>query len=78
VIGFVGLGNIGGAMASRLPHESLLVHDVREEAAAPFVDRGARAGTLKELALECDVVSIVVLTDQQVRDVVGELLEHAT
>jgi 2-hydroxy-3-oxopropionate reductase len=78
VIGFVGLGNIGGAMASRLPHESLLVHDVREEAAAPFVDRGARAGTLKELALECDVISIVVLTDQQVRDVVGELLEHAT
>jgi 2-hydroxy-3-oxopropionate reductase len=64
VIGFVGLGNIGGAMASRLPHESLLVHDVREEAAAPFVDRGARAGTLKELAVECDVV--------------GELLEHAT
>jgi 3-hydroxyisobutyrate dehydrogenase-like beta-hydroxyacid dehydrogenase len=78
VIGFVGLGNIGGAMASRLPHESLLVHDVREEAATSFVDRGARAGSLKELALECDVISIVVLTDQQVRDVVGELLEHAT
>jgi 3-hydroxyisobutyrate dehydrogenase-like beta-hydroxyacid dehydrogenase len=77
-VGFVGLGHIGAAMASRLPHESLLVHDVREEAAAPFVEKGARFATLKELAVECDLVSIVVLTDQQVRDVVGELLEHAT
>jgi len=77
-LGFVGLGNIGGQMASRLPHGSLLVHDLREEAAAPFVDKGARFGTLKELAVECDVISIVVLTDQQVRDVVGELLQDAT
>jgi 3-hydroxyisobutyrate dehydrogenase-like beta-hydroxyacid dehydrogenase len=38
LIGFVGLGNIGGAMASRLPHDQLLVHDVREEAAVPFVE----------------------------------------
>lgn len=77
-VGFVGLGSIGGQMASRLPQESLLVHDVREEAAAPFVERGARFGTLKELAVECDVISIVVLTDQQVRDVVRELLPDAT
>lgn len=78
MIGFIGLGNIGGAMASRLPHEELLVHDVREDAAATYVDRGARFGTLKDLAVECDVISIVVLTDAQVRDVVGQLLEHAT
>jgi 3-hydroxyisobutyrate dehydrogenase-like beta-hydroxyacid dehydrogenase len=77
-IGFIGLGNIGGAMAGRLPHESLLVHDIREEAAAPYVERGARFGSLKELAVECDVISIVVLTDKQVRDVVAELLETAT
>ena len=77
-LGFVGLGNIGGAMAARLPHEELLVHDVREEAAAPFVANGARFATLKDLAVECDVISIVVLTDRQVRDVVAELLEHAT
>jgi 3-hydroxyisobutyrate dehydrogenase-like beta-hydroxyacid dehydrogenase len=78
VNGFIGLGNIGAAMASRLPHDELLVHDVREEAAAAFVRSGARFATLKELAVECDVISIVVLTDQQVRDVVAELLEHAT
>jgi 3-hydroxyisobutyrate dehydrogenase len=77
-IGFVGLGNIGGAMASRLPHDSLLVHDIREAAAAPYVEKGARFGSLKELAVDCDVISIVVLTDEQVRDVVGRLLESAT
>jgi 3-hydroxyisobutyrate dehydrogenase-like beta-hydroxyacid dehydrogenase len=77
-IGFIGLGNIGGQMATRLPHDRLLVHDIREEAAAPYLEKGARFGALKDLAVECDVISIVVLTDQQVRDVVGELLEHAT
>jgi 3-hydroxyisobutyrate dehydrogenase-like beta-hydroxyacid dehydrogenase len=78
LIGFVGLGNIGGAMAARLPHDQLLVHDIREDAAAPYVEKGARFGSLKDLAVECDVISIVVLTDAQVRDVVGQLLEHAT
>lgn len=77
-IGFVGLGNIGGAMAARLPHDSLLVHDIREEAAAPYVERGARFGSLKDLAMQCGVISVVVLTDGQVREVVAELLEHAT
>jgi len=78
VIGFIGLGNIGGQMATRLPHDQLLVHDIREEAAAPFVEKGARFGSLKDLAVECDVISIVVLTDAQIREVVGQLLEHAT
>ena len=76
--GFIGLGNIGGAMASRLPQGDLLVHDIREDAAAAFVERGARFGSLKDLAVECDVISIVVLSDAQVRAVVTELLEHAT
>jgi 3-hydroxyisobutyrate dehydrogenase-like beta-hydroxyacid dehydrogenase len=77
-LGFVGLGSIGGQMAARLPHDQLIVHDIREEAAAPYVEKGARFGSLKDLAVECQVISIVVLTDQQVRDVVTELLEHAT
>jgi 3-hydroxyisobutyrate dehydrogenase len=77
-IGFVGLGTIGGAMASRLPHDSLMVHDIREDVAAPYIENGARFGSLKDLAIECDVISIVVLTDEQVREVVAELLEHAT
>lgn len=77
-VGFVGLGNIGGAMAARLDPADLLVHDVRHEAAAALLARGARFGSLQELAVQCDVVSVVVLTDAQVRDVVACLLEHAT
>jgi 3-hydroxyisobutyrate dehydrogenase-like beta-hydroxyacid dehydrogenase len=76
MIGFVGLGNIGAAMAARLPPGELLVHDVRPEATEPFVARGARAASLEELGA-CDVVSVVVLTDAQVRSVVAALLEHA-
>jgi 3-hydroxyisobutyrate dehydrogenase-like beta-hydroxyacid dehydrogenase len=58
--------------------ESLLVHDLRTEAAAPLVARGARFGSPKELAVECEVISVVVLTDAQVRAVVNELLLEAT
>jgi 3-hydroxyisobutyrate dehydrogenase-like beta-hydroxyacid dehydrogenase len=76
-VGFIGLGNIGAAMASRLLDQPLWVHDVREEATVPFVEKGAKAGTLAELARECDVISIVVLTDAQVRRVVADLLEDA-
>lgn len=79
-VGFVGLGNIGAAMAQRLLDrpEPLLVHDVRAEATAMFVEKGARAASLAELGRECSLISVVVLTDAQVRDVVAALLEHAT
>ena len=76
-IGFIGLGNIGAAMAQRLPAESLWVHDIRAEAVTSFVERGAHPGSPQDLAAACDVISIVVLTDVQVRSVVGELLEDA-
>jgi 3-hydroxyisobutyrate dehydrogenase-like beta-hydroxyacid dehydrogenase len=76
-IGFIGLGNIGAAMAQRLPAESLLVHDIRAEAMTSFARRGAHPGSLTDLATSCDVISVVVLTDAQVRSVVGELLDHA-
>jgi 3-hydroxyisobutyrate dehydrogenase-like beta-hydroxyacid dehydrogenase len=75
-VGFIGLGNIGAAMAQRLPAESLWVHDIRAEATTRFVESGARAGSLADLAVACEVISIVVLDDTQVRVVVGELLEH--
>lgn len=80
VVGFVGLGNIGAHMAERLVDwpGGLVVHDLREEAMAPFVDKGAKAASsLAELAAACDVISVVVLTDQQARDVVSGILPHA-
>lgn len=78
VVGFVGLGNIGAAMAQRLVDwpGGLVVHDVRPEAMEPFVEKGARG--VPDLAglAGCDVISVVVLTDQQARDVVSGLLPH--
>lgn len=78
-VGFVGLGNIGGAMASRLVSwpGGLVVHDVRPEAVEPFVAQGAAAASLADLGARCDVISVVVLTDEQVRTVVAGLLPTA-
>jgi 3-hydroxyisobutyrate dehydrogenase-like beta-hydroxyacid dehydrogenase len=79
-VGFVGLGNIGSAMAQRLVDwpGGLVVHDVRPEAMEPFVEKGATAAADLAGLAGCDVVSVVVLTDQQARDVVTGLLPHAT
>jgi 3-hydroxyisobutyrate dehydrogenase len=43
-IGFIGLGNMGGPMALNLMKagHSLVVHDVRQEAAKPHLERGAK------------------------------------
>ncbi|MGH7416450.1 MAG: NAD(P)-dependent oxidoreductase [Candidatus Rokuibacteriota bacterium] len=43
-IGFIGLGNMGGPMALNLikAGHSLIVHDVRREAAAPHLQQGAK------------------------------------
>jgi 3-hydroxyisobutyrate dehydrogenase-like beta-hydroxyacid dehydrogenase len=78
LVGFVGLGNIGSAMAQRLVERpgGLVVHDLREEAMAPFVEKGATAARDLAGLAACDVISVVVLTDQQARDVVSGLLPH--
>jgi 3-hydroxyisobutyrate dehydrogenase len=52
-VGFIGLGNMGRNMARHLMDAGyrLVVHDLNEEAAGPFVERGARwAPTVRELA----------------------------
>jgi 3-hydroxyisobutyrate dehydrogenase-like beta-hydroxyacid dehydrogenase len=76
-VGLVGLGNIGGAMARRLVGWAggFAVHDVRPEAMTEFADAGAdTAASLEELAARASVISVVVLDDAQVRDVVTRLL----
>lgn len=78
-LGYVGLGNQGAPMAKRLAQwpGGLVVFDVRAEAMAPFAEWGATiAGDLAEVAA-ADVISVTVLTDEQVRDVVEELARHA-
>jgi len=76
-VGFIGLGQIGAPMAVRLVGwpGGLHVFDLRPEAVAPLVERGAvAAASVAELGAACDVVSVMVLDDAQVRTVVEELL----
>jgi 3-hydroxyisobutyrate dehydrogenase-like beta-hydroxyacid dehydrogenase len=58
-IGFIGLGTMGAHMASHLQRagHDLIVHDVRPEAAAPFLAAGAVwAATPREVAAAAEVV----------------------
>ncbi|MCV7356294.1 NAD(P)-dependent oxidoreductase [Mycolicibacterium fluoranthenivorans] len=79
-LGYIGLGNQGAPMARRLVDwpGGLTVFDVRTDAMTPFAESGATAaGDIAEVA-KADVISVTVLTDAQVRDVVGRLAQHAT
>jgi 3-hydroxyisobutyrate dehydrogenase-like beta-hydroxyacid dehydrogenase len=79
-VAVVGLGNMGAAIAGRLVDwpGGLTVFDVRAEATASFVDSGAHAATaLGDVAATAQVISVVVLTDEQVREVVTELVGSA-
>ncbi len=58
-IGFIGLGNMGGPMALNLikAGHTLVVHDVRREAAAPHLERGAKwAATPRDAARESELI----------------------
>ena len=58
-VGFIGLGNMGMGMAANIQKADypLVVHDVRQAAAQPFVDAGARqADSAAEVARLSDVV----------------------
>jgi 3-hydroxyisobutyrate dehydrogenase-like beta-hydroxyacid dehydrogenase len=58
-IGFIGLGNMGGPMALNLikAGHSLLVHDIRREAAAPQLSAGAQwADTPADVARDSELI----------------------
>lgn len=79
-VGFIGLGNIGKPMAVRLTkwEGGLTVFDIAPEPLAELEAAGAKvASSVAELAAECDVISVMVNTDAQVRDVMGEILGAA-
>jgi 3-hydroxyisobutyrate dehydrogenase-like beta-hydroxyacid dehydrogenase len=80
-VGFVGLGNIGAPIAEHLLDwpGGLVVCDVREAATEPFAARGATvvddpSGMAKEGAR---LISVMVLDDHQVREVVEAVLSTA-
>ncbi len=77
-LGYIGLGSMGAPMAMRLVGwpGGLTVYDVRDEVMVPFVDAGATAAAgLAEIAA-ADLISITVLDDAQVREVVSALTPH--
>ncbi|BBY86580.1 NAD(P)-dependent oxidoreductase [Mycolicibacterium tokaiense] len=78
-LGYIGLGNQGAPMARRLAGwpGGLTVFDVRAEAMAPLVELGAVAADSIADVATADVISVTVLTDAQVREVVTALAEHA-
>ncbi len=72
-LGYIGLGNMGAPMAKRLVDwpGGLVVCDTRPEVVDPFTSAGARsAATPAEVAAQATVISVTVLDDAQVRDVV--------
>ena len=72
-VGFIGLGEMGAPMASHLVSwpGGLVVCDVRPEARDALADRGAGiARTAADVARRADVISVMVLDDEQVKEVV--------
>lgn len=78
-LGYVGLGNQGAPMAKRYLGwpGGLTVYDIRAEAMTPFAEAGATAAASMAEVAAADIISVTVLNDEQVRDVVGQLGEHA-
>ena len=77
-VGYIGLGNQGAPMAKRLVDwpGGLTVFDVRTEAMTPLAELGAELADDVAGVSVADVISVTVLNDAQVRDVVGELAAH--
>ena len=79
MLGYVGLGNMGTPMAKRLVDwpGGVTVFDVRAEAMTPLAEAGATLADSVADVAAADIISVTVLNDEQVREVVGELAGHA-
>jgi len=71
-LGYVGLGNMGGALAARLaPGGDLHVFDLSSPAVEAQVSLGATAAPdLASVARECDVIFLCLPTSAHVREVI--------
>jgi 3-hydroxyisobutyrate dehydrogenase-like beta-hydroxyacid dehydrogenase len=78
-LGYIGLGNMGAPMAKRLVDwpGGVTVYDVRTEAMTPLAEVGATLADSVADVAAADVISVTVLDDAQVREVVGELVAKA-
>lgn len=78
-LGYIGLGNMGAPMAKKMSEwpGGLTVYDIRTEAMTPLAEKGASLADSVADVAAADIISVTVLNDAQVRDVVGELASHA-
>jgi 3-hydroxyisobutyrate dehydrogenase-like beta-hydroxyacid dehydrogenase len=78
-LGYIGLGKMGAPMAKRLVDwpGGLIVFDIRTEAMTPFAEHGAQLADSVADVADADIISITVLDDEQVREVVGALVQKA-
>ena len=78
-LGYIGLGNMGAPMAKRLVEwpGGVTVFDLRTEAMTPLAELGASLADSVADVAAADIISITVLNDKQVREVVAELAAHA-
>jgi 3-hydroxyisobutyrate dehydrogenase len=77
-VGFIGLGTMGGSMAlnAQKGGHTLVVHDMRKEAAARHVDAGARwADTAAEVGRSSEVVLTSLPGPKEVEAVAEALIE---
>lgn len=78
-LGYIGLGNMGAPMATKMTEwpGGVTVYDIRTEAMTPLVEKGAGiADSVADIAA-ADIIHITVLNDAQVREVIAELAAHA-
>ena len=78
-LGYIGLGKMGAPMALRLVDwpGGLIVFDIRAEAMTQFAEHGAQLADSVADVADADIISITVLDDEQVREVVGALVKKA-
>lgn len=78
-LGYIGLGNMGAPMAKRLVDwpGGVTVFDVRTEAMTPLAEAGATLADSVADVATADIISVTVLDDAQVRQVVADLAGNA-
>ncbi|MCV7303238.1 NAD(P)-dependent oxidoreductase [Mycobacterium barrassiae] len=78
-LGYIGLGNMGAPMAKRLVDwpGGVIVYDVRAEAMTPLAEAGATLADSVADVAAAEIISVTVLNDAQVREVVTELAGNA-
>ena len=78
-LGYIGLGNMGAPMATKMTEwpGGVTVYDIRADAMTPLAEKGATLADSVADVAAADIIHITVLDDAQVREVVGELAAHA-